>query len=162
MLTKSVVFAAVIALVTVPAIAAQKTIIKLHQDPPSLTSIDLGRAGASHGDMLAFQAALRGADDLTATLTGLVVTVHMVGGEGENIADVRLGQLYVDFGDGNSIIVAGQSVYKSGSAEMEPNTPQVRAIIGGTGNYMAARGQVTTNRNVDGSYEHSVELLQDE
>ena len=42
---------------------------------------------------------------------------------------------------------------------MAANTEQVRAVIGGTGTYIGARGQVTTVRNDDGSYEHSFELL---
>lgn len=37
--------------------------------------------------------------------------------------------------------------------------PQIRAVIGGTGDYMGARGQLTTTRNEDGTYEHLIELM---
>ena len=37
--------------------------------------------------------------------------------------------------------------------------PQLRAVVGGTGIYMGARGQLTTVRNEDGTYEHLIELM---
>jgi len=43
---------------------------------------------------------------------------------------------------------------------MVKSAPQVRAITGGTGAYMGARGQVTTTHNADDSYTYVVELLQ--
>jgi hypothetical protein len=57
------------------------------------------------------------------------------------------------------IVVSGASVYPEQSVEMAINNPQVRAVIGGTGDFIGARGQVTTVRNEDGSYEHSFEIL---
>jgi alpha-D-ribose 1-methylphosphonate 5-triphosphate synthase subunit PhnG len=42
---------------------------------------------------------------------------------------------------------------------MEPGVGQVRAVIGGTGDYIGATGQITTTRNDDGSYDHVVELI---
>ena len=66
---------------------------------------------------------------------------------------------YLDLGEGNSLVVAGRSVYKSKNQEIEPGVAQVRAVIGGTGLYIGAAGQVTTTRNADGSYDHVVELV---
>ena len=42
--------------------------------------------------------------------------------------------------------------------EITEEAPQVRAVVGGTGDYFAARGQVTTVRHKDGSYDHTIEL----
>jgi len=132
-------------------------VIKLHQEPPVLANVDLGKAGGSHGDMLAFEAALTGEGGAKATLHGLLITVDIP--DGADTLEDRSGQLYIDFGGGNSVVIAGRSVYEGGQAEMTKGTPQLRAIIGGTGEYMGARGQVSSVRNADNSYDHTLELV---
>jgi len=136
---------------------AEKRSLKLHQEKPELTRIDLGTAGSSNGDMLAFQAAVTTDNGAKATMYGLLVTVDIADGEDE--FEDRTGQIYFDFGNGSSLVVAGHSVYKSNAQEMEASAPQVRAVIGGTGDYIGSTGQVTTTRNADGSYDHVVELI---
>lgn len=41
----------------------------------------------------------------------------------------------------------------------KPGQPVVRAILGGTGKYMGARGQLASTRNGDGSYTQVFTLL---
>jgi hypothetical protein len=141
---------------SVEAMAAKRT-IKLHQDKPQLVQISLGKQGASHGDMLAFEAAVSGEGGIKGTMQGMLMTVSIA--EGPDSFEDRTGQIYFDFGGANSLVVAGHSVYKGGSQEMEPGVGQVRAVIGGTGDYIGAAGQITTTRNDDGSYDHVVELI---
>lgn len=136
---------------------AETRSLKLHQDKPELTQIDLGAAGSSHGDMLAFQAAVTADTGAKGNMFGLLVTIDIA--EGEDAFEDRTGQIYVDFGNGNSLVVAGRSVYKDNAKEMEASTPQLRAVIGGTGDYIGSTGQMTTTRNADGSYDHLVELI---
>lgn len=131
--------------------------IKLHQAPPALAQIDLGAAGTSHGDILAFEAGLTGENGTKATLMGILTTIDIA--EGEDAFEDRSGQIYVDFGSGNSLVIAGKSVYQNNGQLMVPGAPQLRAVVGGTGDYIGARGQVTTTRNDDGSYEHVIELV---
>ena len=50
-------------------------------------------------------------------------------------------------------------MYNPKLVEIANDVPQVRAVIGGTGKYIGASGQVTTIRNQNGSYVHTVELL---
>jgi hypothetical protein len=57
-------------------------------------------------------------------------------------------------------VVAGGSVYAQGTQEMLAGRPQVRAVIGGSGAFIGARGHVTTTRYVGGTYEHKFELLE--
>ena len=57
-------------------------------------------------------------------------------------------------------MVAGGSVYAQGTQEMPAGRPQVRAVIGGSGTFIGARGHVTTTREADGTYEHRFELLE--
>ena len=136
--------------------AEEKRTLKLHQDKPVLSQLDLGTSGTSHGDMLAFEATVHGENGLTGTMVGLLITVDIA--EGSDTFEDRTGQVYVDLGGGNTLVVAGRSVYKDNSQEMEAGAAQVRAVIGGTGEYMGAAGQMTTTRNADGSYDHVVEL----
>jgi hypothetical protein len=136
--------------------AATQTLI-IKQQPPVLEPVDLLVAGHSHGDMLAFEAAITADDGAVGTLRGILITVDLPN-EGDGFED-RIGQIVFDLGAGNSIVVAGASVYAEATAEMTANKPQVRVVIGGTGNFLGARGQVTTARNSDGTYEHRFELL---
>jgi hypothetical protein len=44
---------------------------------------------------------------------------------------------------------------------MAAGAAQLRAVVGGTGDFIGARGQVATTRNDDGSYRHEFTLLDD-
>lgn len=136
--------------------AEAKRTFKLHQDKPVLVDVDFGAKGHTNGDMLAFEAKVSGENGLKGHLYGLLITVDIANGD-DKFED-RSGQIFVDFGNGNSLVVAGRSVYAATDQEIQTGVPQVRAVIGGTGDYMGTRGQVTTVRNEDGSYDHTVEL----
>lgn len=138
--------------------AEAKRTLKLHQEKPVLAHLDMGETGNSHGDILAFEAAISGENGLKGQMQGLLITIDIA--DGEDTYEDRSGQIYVDLGDGNTLVVAGRSVYKGTEKEIEAGVPQIRAIIGGTGDYMGARGQMTTTRNGDGSYDHLVELAE--
>lgn len=134
-----------------------KRTLKLRQEKPVLSHLDVGTSGPSHGDILAFEAQISGENSLSGVMHGMLVTVDIA--DGEDTLEERSGQIYFDLGGGNSIAVAGKSVYAGDNREMSVNTPQVRAVIGGTGEYIGTSGQVTTTRNEDGSYEHIIELV---
>ena len=152
-------FLAALSISAVSANAAEiKRTLKLQQEKPVLSHLDLGTQGSSNGDILAFEAAVAGENGIKGVMHGILITVDIA--DGEDVLEERSGQIYVDFGNGNSIVIAGLSVYSGNSQEMTVDTPQVRAVIGGTGEYIGATGQVTTTRNADGSYEHVFELLQ--
>lgn len=141
-----------------PAIAADSTEFKVHQELPALADVDVGKKGKSHGDMLAFEASISTEGGEEGVLTGILITVDLPDDQGDVFED-RIGNLVFEFGDGDSIVVAGPSDYAPNAAEMNANHPQVRAVIGGTGKYIGARGQVTTIRNEDGTYDHAFKLI---
>ncbi len=58
-------------------------------------------------------------------------------------------------------MVAGEVIYPGEDVEMTQNAEQLRAVVGGTGEFMGARGQVETTHNDDGSYRHEFTLLDD-
>lgn len=152
-----VTLAALAATTIAPHAAESKRSFKLHQEKPVLVNVDLANQGNSNGDMLAFQAGVTGENGLKGTMFGLLITVDIA--DGDDALEDRSGQINIDLGNGNSLIVAGRSVYKGTNQEIDAGTPQLRAVIGGTGDYIGARGQVSTTRNADGSYDHVVELL---
>jgi hypothetical protein len=141
-----------------PQALAETRKLTVIQDAPALTDVDIGPKGKSHGDMLAFEAPIRSEAGSTGTLRGILFTVALPG-EGRP-HEGRIGQLYFDLGKGDSLVVSGGTVYSGQDTEMTVNTPQVRAVIGGTGEFLGARGQVTTIRRSDKTYEHSFELVQ--
>jgi hypothetical protein len=57
------------------------------------------------------------------------------------------------------IVAMGNSVYPGGAAEIDPNAAITLAIVGGTGKYLGARGEVTSTRNADGTYTYKFKLL---
>jgi hypothetical protein len=138
--------------------AGETDVFMVRQEAPVLAHADLALAGASHGDMMAFQAKFTTDAGTAGVLNGLLITVDIADGELDVLED-RLGQLAFDFGNGDSILAGGQSVYPGTDHEMSADAPQLRAVTGGTGTYMGARGQITTTRNTDGSYEHMFELM---
>ena len=89
----------------------------------------------------------------------MVITVDIPEQDHEIFQD-RIVQMVFDLGDTNTLVIGGKSVYPhKGGHEMKENQPQIRAIIGGTGNFIGARGQATTTRNDDGTYEHRIQLV---
>jgi len=146
------------ALLLSPQALAETRKLIVIQDAPALTDVDVGLKGRSHGDMLAFEAPIRSEAGNIGTLRGILLTVALPG-EGRP-HEGRIGQLYFDLGKGDSLVASGGTVYSGQDTEMTVNTPQVRAVIGGTGEFIGARGQVTTTRRPDRTYEHSFELVQ--
>ena len=134
--------------------AGERKILKVHQDPPALVQLDLGANGPSHGDVAAFDAKVRDEAGRMGTLHGLLVTVEPAASE-----EHRFGQLFFDFGNGNGIVVAGKRLFPRGQREISSGKEQLYAIIGGTGDFIGARGQLSSVRNADGSYDHLFTLL---
>lgn len=52
------------------------------------------------------------------------------------------------------------SLYPAPDPEPRPNAPVVIAVIGGTGAYIGASGEVTTTRQADGSYRQVITLVE--
>jgi hypothetical protein len=131
----------------------------IHQDVPSLVHVDLGQDGHSHGDLLAFDAPIQATNGEKGKVSGFVLTVDIPEMEHEIFQD-RIASIVFDLGNANTLVISGNAVYPhQGELEMVKNNPQIRAVVGGTGKYIGARGQVSTTRDADGGYTHHVELL---
>jgi len=60
---------------------------------------------------------------------------------------------------GGQIIANGTGEYESTDREMPVERPSTIAIIGGTGKYIGAMGEVITRKNADGTFRHVLGLL---
>ena len=68
--------------------------------------------------------------------------------------------LFFTFAQGKDQIIAlGAADYTASAPEFEAGQPVVRPVLGGTGKYIGARGQVTSTRSDDGSYTQVFTLL---
>ena len=135
------------------------TKLTIQQAKPSLVHVDLGQEGQTHGDMLAFDAEVTTETGVKGKLSGILFTVDIPEKNHEVFQD-RIVNMVFDLGNANTLVICGKSVYPNRDEPgMAKNNPQIRAVIGGTGIYIGARGQIATIRNDDGTYTHRVELV---
>ena len=135
-------------------VRADDHVMVVQQAAPNLVDLDLGPKLHSHGDALLFGAEVTTDEGDTGRLQGMLVTLEFTK-DGSMSVENRIGHLQFTFEDG-MILVAGMTSYTQGEQEMEEGQPQPRAIIGGTGAYMGAGGEVITERNDDGTYTHTL------
>lgn len=147
---------ALVGLVAAPASADQT--FSILQELPIITHVDIGAQGSSHGDVMAFEAAFTAEDGASGEMHGIIITVSIPSGENDPFLD-RIAQIVVNFGDANTLVIAGTATYPTEQAEMVPDSPHVRAVIGGTGRFIGARGQMVTTRRAAGHYEHAFTLV---
>ena len=91
------------------------------------------------------------------SMVGSLTQVGSLGGGTNPEREERLVSAIFDLPEGQ-INVMGLSFYNPDATKMEKNEPYVRAIVGGTGAYAGARGEVSTVHNEDGTYTHTITL----
>lgn len=132
----------------------------LTQQPPALHPVDAHTPGLSVADAVLYESTVTGEHGESGKLTGFLLTADVPDAETGDLDADRLGQLSFDLGNGNTLAVVGESIYRGGEVQMTPSAPQLRAVVGGTGTFIGARGQVATTRNDDGTYRHEFTLLE--
>lgn len=137
------------------------TTIKFIQEKPVLVHLNLGDTTLTHGDGMAFEAALKDEKNNTVgEVLGWLVTVDLMDGDSLNQVKIseRIGTLVFNLGDENEIIAQGGTSYHTGDEQMKSGLQQKRAVVGGTGKYKGVNGEVTTTRNDDGTYTHLLDI----
>ena len=126
----------------------------VYEDAPKMSLLDLGAPGNSVGDVYHFSAALHSERDgpVTGELIGSKTLVKLPSDAHPNL-ERRATLMFFTFAGGKDQIIAlGAADYSASTPEFEAGQVVVRPVLGGTGKYMGARGQVTSTRNGDGSY----------
>ena len=133
----------------------------VYEDPPKMSLLDLGAPGNSLGDVYHFSAALH--SERGGPVTGEVVgskTLVKLPTDANPNQERRATLMFFTFADGKDQIIAfGVADYTPSTPEFDADKPVVRPVLGGTGKYMGARGQVTSTRSSDGSYRQVFTLL---
>ena len=133
----------------------------VYEDAPKMSLLDLGAPGNSLGDVYHFSAPLH--SERGGPVTGEVIgskTLVKVAIDANPNLERRATMLFFTFADGKDQIIAfGASDYSPSAPEFDADQPVVRPVLGGTGKYIGARGQVTSTRNADSSYTQVFTLL---
>jgi hypothetical protein len=135
--------------------------LTVYEDRPTLKLLDLGPPGNSPGDVYHFFAPLHSSPGgpVIGEVFGSKTLIKMATGANPNL-ETRATVLFFTFATHQDQIVAlGAFDYPATAGEFEAGQPVVRAVLGGTGKYMGARGQLTSTRNGDGSYAQVLTLL---
>jgi hypothetical protein len=135
--------------------------LTIYQDAPKMKLLDLGEPGNSPGDVYHFFAALHSSPSgpVTGEVFGTKTLIKMATDANPNL-ETRATVLFFTFANHQDQIVAlGARDYPSTAGEFDAGQPVMRAILGGTGKYMGARGQLASTRNTDGSYTQVFTLL---
>ena len=130
------------------------------QDTPTIIHVDVGAEGHTHGDIMAFTASFVTEDGKTGIMRGIIMTVDIPLPSSGKVLHDRLAQIVVEFGEADTLVIGGSATYPTGDGEMFTDSPQLRAVICGTGRFIGARGQVATVRLNTGLYEHRFTLLE--
>ena len=133
----------------------------VYEDTPKMSLLDLGAPGNSLGDVYHFSAPLH--SERGGPVTGEVIgskTLVKVATDANPNLERRATLLFFTFADRKDQIIAfGVADYTPSAPEFDAGQSVVRPVLGGTGKYMGARGQVTTTRSADGSYTQVFTLL---
>ncbi len=143
--------------VAAPAAAApDTTTIVLRQDAPVIAPLPGAQAGET-GYSFAYEAVLRATGGKRLGLMSGVVQTIDVTVEG-SFEEVRHREIVFSL-KGGQLVAQGVSIYPDSETEVAAKRPVVIAIVGGTGDYLGASGEVRTTRRADGSYRHVITLL---
>jgi hypothetical protein len=141
-----------------PAIAAETpagstTLVLLNDVPRSSPTPDLGSGVAT---VSVHDAVLRSSKGKPVGTFHVVITsvAESAGVEIER----RMRNVVFYLGDGQ-IVASGMGLYPKTEQYLVVSVPHRIAIVGGTGKYLGARGEVTTTRRADGTYRHVLTLL---
>jgi hypothetical protein len=133
--------------------------ITLTQSIPNIIT-DQGNAESALGDTLFFKSNLKKGGQAFGTLSGRITTHDITDGQAD--FEVKVRQLIFDL-PGGQVIAMGTSTYATGPdfIPLEVGASVTIAIIGGTGEYFGANGELVTTRKADGTYKQVLRLSQD-
>ena len=125
-------------------------------DPP--TYLDHGAPGDSVGDVRIFHFNGTTGDGAPVSMDWIMTTTGLdVAGPGIE-SRVTLGVFSFSGQDEDQVLLEGVGLYPGTDSTFVPNSLLVRPIIGGSGRFKGATGQVTSVHLADGSWMHAFEF----
>ena len=127
----------------------------LYNSPPSITSHTIDN---QEDKLVVWNADFHNKPSATSSALGDVHGSMLIIKATKELED-RLTNLEFDWDNSkDSLLISGIHAYPADKAETD--TPIHRAIIGGTGKFIGARGEITSSRLDGGWYKHEISLVQ--
>jgi len=132
-----------------------------HGPAPKPTYVDNGSEGESAGDVRVWHFEGKTANDAVVTLDVIMTTTGLdTAGEGIE-SRITLGVFSFTGPATDQILVEGVGLYPGSAGTVKSHSELTRAIIGGTGKYKGARGEVVTVHKDDDTWEHIFKFSND-
>jgi hypothetical protein len=156
-LTALLVVAAVVLAGAVAGFASSSNVQTVHiltSKAEPLTYLDLGAKGKTPGDLYIFSAAVLAPNGRTiGRLRGTQTDIKL-----EHGMETVQGMLTYELGPGNQLVVGGLSEYPLTGTGLLKGKTFVRPVLGGSGKYAGAHGEVSSKQLLDGRYDQVFKL----
>ena len=130
------------------------TTFELYNAPPFISSHTID---SENDKLIAWHATFHEEASLSSPslgeVMGLMISIKL------DDAQERFTNVEFDWKDSNDSLVIS-SIHAYPINAFESDTPIHRAIIGGTGKYIGAKGEITSNRQENGWYHHKITLVE--
>lgn len=157
-LTALLVVAAVVLIGAVAGFASSTGVQTVHVQTrnPAIKTLDFPPTGKSPGDVYVFSSTIVSGNGKTVIgrLRGTQTDIRVEGG-----METVQGMLTYELGRGNELVVGGLSAYPvKGTAGLLKGKVFVRPVLGGSGKYAGAHGQVFSKQLSGGRYDQVFKL----
>ena len=125
----------------------------IHQE--SATVVHVTDGNEDHGDVMTYEGVVTGPDGLRGVIVGVNSSARQ---HGDTHWD-RVGMATFSFDGDDSLCVSGVVRYETDQVQTASGARHVSAVIGGTGQFIGARGELVSVRNPEGSFTHTFTLL---
>jgi len=160
-MTRKIICAAALAALAcalVPAASsakAKRSVLKIVSTAPTITTVDLGPAGKSPGDVYVVASDMKTRSGrLIGRLRGTQTSIAI-----EDGAETVQAYFTFAFRDGSQIMVGGLGQFPLSGTGLLVDRKYRRAILGGTGRFVGARGQLTSVMRADGHYDQTFRFV---
>jgi hypothetical protein len=132
-----------------------QTVHLISTKPQPLTTLDLGPKGKSAGDVYVFSGTLESPNGRTVIgrVRGTQTDVKI-----EQGMETVQGMLTYEIGTGNELVVGGLSEYPLKGTGLLKGRTFVRPVLGGSGKYAGAHGEVFSKQLANGGYDQVFKL----
>lgn len=129
------------------------TLTVLHDSVPEPSYLDMGAVGNSVGDVRIWHFPGRTENGESVVMEYIMTTTRIDDSAGiESRVTLGVFSFTEDYID--QVLIQGVGLYPSTESTFKPNSSLTRAIIGGTGKFRGARGEVISTHLVDGTWQH--------
>jgi hypothetical protein len=136
--------------------AGATTVTVSHGPVAAPVLVDGGDAGPSAGDVRYFSFSATSDGGAAVHFDSVMTTTGIVEGSTDEYRDTRILVTFANPAD--QLILEGMGVYPGEGSTLRVESSVTRPIIGGSGKYPGATGDVVSTHNADGTWTHTFHL----